>query len=92
MSFSWHRKDIKKTSLVIEFLATVQWCAIENHQDPFYVVNEGNLTEKKNILKILLAPWNFDTVWKKYRSFNAENLGSVDQWAAKLPAVKLREW
>ena len=27
----------------------------------------------------------------KFRCFNAENLGSVGQWAAKLPAIKLSE-
>ena len=30
--------------------------------------------------------------FKKFRCFNAENLGSVGQWAAKLPAIKLSEW
>ena len=31
-------------------------------------------------------------VFKRLRSFYAENFGSVDQWAAKLPAIKLKEW
>ena len=30
--------------------------------------------------------------FKKFRSFNAENLKSVGQRAAKLPAIKLWEW
>ena len=46
----------------------------------------------KSTLKILLASWTFDTVIKRYRSFNAENLKSVDQRAAKLPSIKLWEW
>ena len=41
---------------------------------------------------MLLASWNFDTVLKRFRSFNAKNLGSVGQRAAKLPAIKLWEW
>ena len=31
----------------------------------------------------------FDTVFKKIKSFDAKNLGSVDLRAAKLPAVKV---
>ena len=31
----------------------------------------------------------FDTIFKGFRSFNAENLGSVGQRAAKLLAIKL---
>ena len=45
------------------------------------------LWERK--LKILLSSWNFDKVFKKIRSFDAENLGSVDLRAAKLLAVKV---
>ena len=43
----------------------------------------------KTTFKILLASWTFDTVWKRFRSFNAENLGSVGQRVAKLLAIKL---
>ena len=38
---------------------------------------------------MLLSSWNFDTVFKKIRSFDAENLGSVSQRALKLLAVKV---
>ena len=38
---------------------------------------------------MLLASWTFNTVWKRFRSFNAKNLGSVCQRAAKLLAVKV---
>ena len=41
---------------------------------------------------MLLASWTFDTVSKGFRSFNAENLGSVGQRAAKLQAIKVWEW
>ena len=41
---------------------------------------------------MLLASWTFDTVEKKIRSLNTENLGSVGQSAAKLLAIKLWEW
>ena len=40
----------------------------------------------------MLASWTFGTVLKGFRSFNAENLRSADQRAAKLPAIKLWEW
>ena len=40
----------------------------------------------------MLASWTFGTVLKRFRSFNAENLRSADQRAAKLPAIKLWEW
>ena len=38
---------------------------------------------------MLLSSQNFDTDFKKIRSFDAENLGSVDLRAAKLLAVKV---
>ena len=43
----------------------------------------------KSILKTQLASWNLFRVLKGFRSFNAENLGSVGQRAEKLPAVKV---
>ena len=49
----------------------------------------GHFDRAKTILKILLASWTFDTVWKGFRSFNAENLMSVDWRIAKLLAIKL---
>ena len=41
---------------------------------------------------MLLASWAFYTILKGFRSFNAENVGSVGQRAANLPAIKLWEW
>ena len=38
---------------------------------------------------MLPASWTFNTVEKGFRSFNAENLGFVDQRAAKLLAAKV---
>ena len=43
----------------------------------------------KSILKTQLASWNSYIVFKGFRSFYAENLGSVGQRTAKLPAIKL---
>ena len=37
---------------------------------------------------MLAASWTLDTVEKGLRSFNAENLGSVGERAAKLLAIK----
>ena len=56
----------------------LQWWQIENQQSPVYDMKWG--------LKILTQ------FLKKIRSFDAENLGSVDLRAAKLLAIKLWEW
>ena len=40
---------------------------------------------------IMLASWTFGTVLKGFRCFNNENLRSVGQRAAKLPAIKVWE-
>ena len=42
------------------------------------------------IIKMLLVSSNFDTIKKGFRSFDDKNLGSVDQRASKLLAVKAR--
>ena len=41
---------------------------------------------------MLLASSTFDTILKGSRSFNAENLESVGQRAAKIPAFKIGRW
>ena len=41
---------------------------------------------------MLLASWFLVYLFKRYRSFIAKNLESVDQRAAKLQAIKLWEW
>ena len=41
---------------------------------------------------MLLASWNFDTLYNGFRSFNDRNMESVGQRAAKLLAIKLWEW
>ena len=41
---------------------------------------------------MLLATWFLVCFFKRFRSFIAENLESVGQRAAKLPAIKLWEW
>ena len=46
----------------------------------------------KTTLKMLLANWFLVCFFKRFRSFVAENLESVGQRAAKLPAIKLWEW
>ena len=52
----------------------------------------GHFDSAKPILRILLASWSFKTVEKGFRSFNAENLGSLGQRTAKLLAIKLWKW
>ena len=48
----------------------------------------GHFDRAKPNLKLLLASWTFYSFLKGFRSFIAENLGSVGQRALKLPAVK----
>ena len=52
----------------------------------------GHFDRAKTIFRILLASWPFYTVWKGFRSFDTENLGSVGQRTAKLLVIKLWEW
>ena len=49
----------------------------------------GHFDRVNSTFKMLLSSWNFDTVFKKIRSFDAKNLGSVGQRPAKLLAVKV---
>ena len=55
----------------------LQWCALENQQSPFYDIKWGHFDRVNSTFKMLLSSWNFDTVFKEIRSFDAENLGSV---------------
>ena len=58
--------------------ADVQWCQIENQQNPVYDMKWGHFDRVNSTFKMLLSTWNLNTVCKKIRSFDAENLGSVD--------------
>ena len=69
------------------YFETVVACwALKNHpptwdkadiQCPFQIIEYSLFN-----LRLLQASWTFDTILKGYRSFNAENLGSVDQRAS----------
>ena len=52
----------------------------------------GHFEKAKTTFKMLLATWFLVCFFKTFRSFVAENLESVGQRAAKLPAIKLWEW
>ena len=52
----------------------------------------GHFDWAKTTFKMLLASQFLVYLFKRFRSFNAENLKSVGQRAAKLPAIKLWEW
>ena len=52
----------------------------------------GHFEKAKTTFKMLLATWFLVCFLKRFRSFVAENLKSVGQRAAKLPAIKLWEW
>ena len=49
----------------------------------------GHFDGVNSTFKMLLFSWDFDTVFKKIRSFDAENLSSVDLRAAELLADKV---
>ena len=55
----------------------IQWCSIENQQSPVYGMKWGHFDRVNSTLKMQLSSWNFDTVFKKVRSFDAEKLGPV---------------
>ena len=44
----------------------------------------GNFDREKPTLKMLPAALNFDTLYKRFRSFYTRDMGSVGQRAAKL--------
>ena len=59
---------------------------------PFMIWNEVTLTGKILPLKCCYSLEISTQFFKKIRSFDAENLGSVGQRTAKLPAIKIWEW
>ena len=79
-------------------LATVHACLRSRKKDPprkniFTNFLQEPLKDFLNpVLEKLPASLNFDTLYNRFRSFNARNMGSVDQRAAKLLAIKLWEW
>ena len=72
-------KKIELSKRVYSFIRDlrVQWWQIENQQSPVYDMKWGHFDRVNSTFKMLLSSWNFDTVFKKIRSFDAENLGSV---------------
>ena len=55
----------------------LQWCSYQNQQSPVYDMEWGHFDRVNSTFKMLLSFWNFDTICKKIRSFDAKNLGSV---------------
>ena len=62
---------------ILACVSDVQWCQIENQQSPVYDMKWGHFDRVNSTFKMLRSSWNFDTVLKKIRSFDAKNLGSV---------------
>ena len=52
-------------------------------------MKRGHFDKEKSTFEMLLSHLNLNIVFKKIRSFDAENLGSVDLRAEKLQAVKV---
>ena len=49
----------------------LQWCPYQNQQSPVYDMKWGYFDRVNSTFKMLLSFWNFDTVFKKIRSFDA---------------------
>ena len=49
-----------------------------NQHSPVYDMKWGHFDRINSTFKMLLSSWNFDTVFKKIRSFDAKKFGSVD--------------
>ena len=91
----WAKLDSTPCDMPSSFqslLYYLQWCALENQQSPFYVVNELTLTGRNPSLKFCKPLELLRQLKKGFRSFDSENLGSVGQRAAKLLAIRLWEW
>ena len=82
--------QLKLSPTGISLITTV--VCVRESTKPILCSKWGHFDRAKPILKILLASWTFYTIEKRFRSFNAKNLGSVCQRAAKWPAFKLWEW
>ena len=70
---AWLMQDEEFGLNIIKY---VQWRMIENRQGPVYDMKWGHFDRVNSTFKMLLSSWNFDTVFKKIRSFDAKNLGS----------------
>ena len=64
--------------LALISIGILQCCSYQNHQSPVYDMKWGHFDRVNSTFKMLISFWNFDMVFKKIRSFDAENLGSVD--------------
>ena len=83
----WRSTETILKRLAFNSLPTV--VTIWEWTKPILCSKWGHFDRANTKFKILLASWHFDTVWKGFRSFNAENLGSVGQRTAKLLTIKL---
>ena len=81
LNVAW--KILRAITVDLQYSSLLFW------QDPLYDMKWGHFDRVNLTFKMLLASWNFDTVFKRFRSFNAKNLRSVGQRAAKLLAVKV---
>ena len=70
----------------------VQLRSYETAAEHVYEEKWGHFDRAKPTFKLLLVSWTFYSFLKGFRSFNAKNLGSVGQRAAKWPTIKLWEW
>ena len=75
-------KDVLHTAIFKRIRPLAKW-----------VLLKWGLSDRiKPSLKLELVSWSLAYFCKTFRSFNAENLGSLDHRAAKLPAINLWEW
>ena len=62
----------------LKIIRPTEWCSYQNQQSPVYDMKWGHFDRVNSTFKMLLSSWNFDTVLKKIKSFDAKNLGSVE--------------
>ena len=76
---------------VKKYFQVTLYSRAQNSTYPYYetLCKWGDFERAKTTLKMLLASWFFKCFFKRFRSFNVENVGSVGQRAAKLLAVKV---
>ena len=93
-SIGMHQSILKNMKKLFEYVFSFG-CTVRSRTNRLFgklLCKWGHFVRAKATFKILLASWFLVCFFKRFRSFSAENLGSVGQRAAKLPAIKLWEW
>ena len=78
ISSTFNFESLNKNLLKLHKIhTTVTVVLVSESPSPIYDMKWGHFDRVNFTFKMLRSSWNFDTVFKKFRSFDAENLGSV---------------